>query len=73
MHSMETNFAAWMIGGGHTPSEQELRAQSQLRELRESRRTELASRVVERTGIRARIRQAVRPTTIAADPSCCPA
>jgi hypothetical protein len=66
---MDTNIAAWMIAGGpRIELAAERREREQLHAYLESRRaTEGGPGLVER------LRHAIRPTTAAVDPACCPA
>jgi hypothetical protein len=65
---METNIAAWMIGGGRKDDPADLRDQMHIRAIRDARRERqtLPSRL-------AAFVAAARPSRAIADPACCAA
>jgi hypothetical protein len=66
---MDTNIAAWMIGGGpRIQLTSERRQREQLHAYLESQRA-----IESEPGLVQRIREAIRPTASAVDPACCPA
>ena len=67
---MDTNIAAWMIGGGpRAETLAERREREQLQAYRANQRLVAAGR----PSLIDRIRTLVRPTTADADVACCPA
>lgn len=67
---MDTNIAAWMIGGGpHLETHAEQRDRQQLHAFLESQRIAAAAR----PSLIDRFRSVVRPASHDADIACCPA
>ena len=64
---MDTNIAAWMIGGGpRMKTRAAEREREQLHAFRESQRRD-------HVGLIGRLRGVVRPATLETDLACCPA
>jgi hypothetical protein len=68
MNLYDTNFAAWMIGGGVNTADADVRNLTHIRALKASRSP--SSGIVSRLAAAV---AAIRPTATPADPDCSPA